>query len=84
MVANLRYVLLALTVIGKAEGDGELWHGHVSAVTVAPAYRRQGLAQTLMDLLEEITEKTYVIASIYYLRSIFVRQSLPDCASMNC
>jgi N-terminal acetyltransferase B complex catalytic subunit len=23
-------------VIGKAEGEGKLWHGHVSAVTVAP------------------------------------------------
>ncbi len=32
------------TVIGKAEGEGEEWHGHVTAVTVAPEYRRQGLA----------------------------------------
>jgi N-terminal acetyltransferase B complex catalytic subunit len=27
-------------VLGKAEGEGKLWHGHVSAVTVAPRYRR--------------------------------------------
>lgn len=26
--------------MGKAEGKGELWHGHVTAVTVAPEYRR--------------------------------------------
>eukprot|EP00958_Prasinococcus_capsulatus_P000455 scaffold39_cov493-Prasinococcus_capsulatus_cf.AAC.3 len=45
-------------VMGKAEGEDELWHGHVTAVSVAPTYRRQSLAQTLMDLLEEITEKT--------------------------
>lgn len=44
-------------VIAKAEGVGEDWHGHVSAVTVAPEYRRLGLAKRLMDFLEEISEK---------------------------
>jgi GNAT superfamily N-acetyltransferase len=64
--------------MGKAEGPGENWHGHVTAVTVreanclkqavaadplalsaqvAPEYRRQGLAQKLMGLLEETTIK---------------------------
>lgn len=67
--------------MGKAEGVGEGWHGHVTAVTarvrcrawlahsrtrslthahwrqVAPEYRRQGLAQRLMGLLEETTIK---------------------------
>ena len=46
-------------IMGKAEGKGEQWHGHVTAVTVAPAYRRQGLARTLMGMLEETTEKMY-------------------------
>ena len=46
-------------IMGKAEGKGEQWHGHVTAVTVAPAYRRQGLARTLMGTLEETTEKMY-------------------------
>lgn len=45
------------TVMGKVEGEGDLWHGHVTAVTVAPNYRRQQLAKKLMFLLEEITEK---------------------------
>lgn len=45
-------------VMGKVEGEGDLWHGHVTAVTVAPEYRRQQLARKLMDLLEEITHKT--------------------------
>jgi len=45
-------------VIGKAEGTGENWHGHVSAVTVAPEYRRLGLARKLMDFIEELSEKT--------------------------
>jgi N-terminal acetyltransferase B complex catalytic subunit len=46
--------------MGKAEGRGENWHGHVTAVTVAPEYRRQGLAQKLMGLLEETTIKRHV------------------------
>lgn len=44
-------------VMGKAEGGGENWHGHVTALTVAPEYRRLGLANQLMDILEDISEK---------------------------
>ena len=45
-------------IMGKAEGfhgmgrDHESWHGHVTAVTVAPEYRRLGLAEKLMNSLE--------------------------------
>lgn len=46
-------------VIGKAEGKGERWHGHVSAVSVAPEYRRLGLATTLMNTLEEVSDEVY-------------------------
>ena len=46
-------------VLGKPEGAGQLWHGHVSAVSVNPEYRRLGLVQNLMDLFEEICEKTH-------------------------
>jgi ribosomal protein S18 acetylase RimI-like enzyme len=42
-------------VLGKVEGKGKSWHGHVTAVTVAPTYRRQGLAKKLMDILEDVT-----------------------------
>ena len=35
------------------------WHGHVSGVTVAPEFRRQGLARMLMNYLEEITIKRH-------------------------
>ena len=45
-------------IMGKAEGKGENWHGHVTAVTVAPEFRRLHLAEHLMHLLEEISEKT--------------------------
>eukprot|EP00455_Lapot_gusevi_P009021 TRINITY_DN14006_c0_g1_i1.p1 TRINITY_DN14006_c0_g1~~TRINITY_DN14006_c0_g1_i1.p1 ORF type:complete len:173 (-),score=10.63 TRINITY_DN14006_c0_g1_i1:31-549(-) len=44
-------------IMGKAEGQGENWHGHVTAVTVAPEYRRLGLANQLMNSLEEISDK---------------------------
>ena len=54
---KLRSVLCL--VMGKAEGSvqQEEWHGHVTAVTVAPEYRRLGLAAKLMSNLEEISEK---------------------------
>ena len=45
------------SVMGKAEGGGDNWHGHVTALTVAPEYRRLGLANQLMDILEDISEK---------------------------
>lgn len=57
--------------LGKAEGEGTDWHGHVSAVTVAPAYRRLGLAKTLMDDFEHVCIHTY---NAYFV-DLFVRTS---------
>lgn len=50
---------LSLAVMGKAEGSvaREEWHGHVTALSVAPEFRRLGLAAKLMELLEEISER---------------------------
>jgi N-terminal acetyltransferase B complex catalytic subunit len=45
--------------MGKAEGTGTDWHGHVTAVSVAPDYRRLGLAKTMMDELERVTTTVY-------------------------
>ncbi|KAJ3248187.1 N(alpha)-acetyltransferase 20, NatB catalytic subunit [Chytriomyces hyalinus] len=58
-------------IMGKAEGDGELWHGHVTALTVAPEYRRMQLAKRLMDVLEHISDKMY---NAYFV-DLFVRES---------
>ncbi|KAJ1551410.1 70-kilodalton heat shock protein [Nowakowskiella sp. JEL0078] len=58
-------------IMGKAEGQGKLWHGHVTALTVAPEYRRLGLADQLMNFLEEVSEKIY---NAYFV-DLFVRQS---------
>eukprot|EP00966_Prymnesium_polylepis_P097677 2262318-Prymnesium_polylepis.1 len=46
-------------ILGKAEsfpGQDESWHGHVTAVTVPPEYRRLGMATKLMDELERVSE----------------------------
>jgi N-terminal acetyltransferase B complex catalytic subunit len=58
-------------MIGKCEGHGRLWHGHVSAVTVAPLYRRLGLAKLLMDDLECTSNVVY---NAYFV-DLFVRAS---------
>ncbi|KAG6829874.1 N(alpha)-acetyltransferase 20, NatB catalytic subunit [Tricholoma furcatifolium] len=46
-------------VLGKAEGSREEWHGHVTAITVAPEYRRLGLARKMMNLLELVSDEIY-------------------------
>lgn len=52
-------LVLCFAVMGKAEGSvaREEWHGHVTAVSVAPEFRRLGLAAKLMEMLEEISER---------------------------
>ena len=44
-------------ILGKSEGDGAEWHGHVTAITVAPEFRRLGTSTMLMSLLERISER---------------------------
>jgi N-terminal acetyltransferase B complex catalytic subunit len=58
-------------ILGKAEGDAKLWHGHVTAVTVGPDYRRLGVARTLMNYLEDNSEKQF---NAYFV-DLFVRAS---------
>nr|CAG4641244.1 EOG090X0ENV [Eulimnadia texana] len=57
-------------IMGKAEGHGTNWHGHVTALSVAPEYRRLGLAAKLMSGLEETSEKKRA-----YFVDLFVRVS---------
>ena len=56
--------------MGKCEGENEDWHGHVTALTVAPDYRRLGIGQQLMNHLEEVSEK----GEMYFV-DLFVRKS---------
>jgi N-terminal acetyltransferase B complex catalytic subunit len=59
-------------VIGKAEGSGPEWHGHVTAVTVAPQYRRIGYATKLMAVLENVSEDSYVLNYYFSFFVIYV------------
>lgn len=53
-------------LIGKAEGKDDTKskerHGHVTAVTVAPEFRRLGLAKMMMDLLEVASSQMYNVS----------------------
>lgn len=57
--------------LGKVEGAGEDFHGHVSAVTVAPTFRRLHIGETLMRNLEMTTSHVH---SAYFV-DLFVRKS---------
>ncbi|CDS01595.1 hypothetical protein [Sporisorium scitamineum] len=80
-------------VIGKAEGrdipspaptsrkvkaEVPTLHGHVTAITVAPEYRRLGLANGLMQLLEDVSSRVY---NAYFV-DLFVRPSNTTAVSM--
>lgn len=44
-------------MIAKSEGIGKSWHGHVTALSVAPEFRRMGLASRLMLDFEDTSER---------------------------
>jgi len=44
-----------ISVIGKVEGQRENFHGHVTALSVTPEYRRLGLAAKLMNILNDVS-----------------------------
>jgi len=63
-------------ILGKIEGNRfdeskKDWHAHVSAVTVAPEFRREGIARKLMDILE----KTAIIIHNAFFVDLFVRST---------
>ncbi|TNN39098.1 N-alpha-acetyltransferase 20 [Liparis tanakae] len=66
-------------IMGKAEGSvaREEWHGHVTALSVAPEFRRLGLAAKLMEMLEEISESTGILLAAGDMRAI-----LATCSSL--
>ena len=44
-------------LLAKVEGQGRDWHGHVTAITVAPEYRRLGLGAWFMAHLERVSDE---------------------------
>lgn len=59
-----------IAVMGKAEGGGEKWHGHVTALTVAPEFRRLGLAGKLMNNLEQISEQYVYNDNLFHITCV--------------
>ncbi len=45
-------------MIAKSEGRDTNWHGHVTALSVAPEYRRVGLAGRLMRGFEDTSDRS--------------------------
>ncbi|VDL87844.1 unnamed protein product [Schistocephalus solidus] len=64
----------------KSEGQGENWHGHVTALSVAPEYRRVGLAGRLMKGFEDTSERQ--VETFNYRK--FVPHSCSDPLFFNC
>ena len=60
-----------------AQISGLPWHGHVTALTVSPEFRRLGLAGNLMGILEEASEAKECI-----FIDLFVRVSNEVAVSM--
>lgn len=58
-------------LMGKVEGREKDEHGHVTAVSVAPGYRRLNLARRMMRTLEAVSEDNYDA----YFVDLFVRSS---------
>jgi N-terminal acetyltransferase B complex catalytic subunit len=53
------HLISARLVLGKAEGSPHDFHGHVTALSVAPEYRRLSLARILMNFLETASDDVY-------------------------
>ena len=68
-ISNI-YTLFYKTVMGKSEGVGGEWHGHVTVLTVSPAYRKLGIAKRLMNHLENVSDS----GNMYFV-DLFVRES---------
>ena len=64
-------------IMGKAEGPNENWHGHVTAVSVGPEHRRLGLANKLMEGLEQVSEKKNCYFVDLFVRVSFIIFAVP-------
>ncbi|XP_026193430.1 N-terminal acetyltransferase B complex catalytic subunit NAA20 [Cyclospora cayetanensis] len=58
-------------IIGKVEGVGDMWHGHLTALSIAPEGRVCGVAGILMNRLESICRSIYKC----YFMDLYVRVS---------
>ena len=67
----IQFIYIYIVYIGKIEGKGnrEEYHGHITAVTVGPPFRRRGLARILMNFLEAGCEKAEAMYVDLFVRS---------------
>ena len=70
-VSNIQGYLIGKVEGFKGDNVGKDWHAHVSAVTVSPHWRRQGLARALMQYLHDVSIKRHEA----YFVDLFVRPS---------
>ena len=61
----------------QIEGRGADWHGHVTALSVAPNFRRLQLGGVLMNRLEQVTDNKKG-----FFVDLFVRKSNEVAVSM--
>jgi len=64
-------------IMGKIEGRGADWHGHVTALSVAHNFRRLQLGGVLMNRLEQVTDNKKG-----FFVDLFVRKSNEVAVSM--
>merc|ERR1712194_346316 len=72
VVAETANGCLAGYLIAKVEGEGVLWHSHISALSIAVEFRRTGVARKLMEYLEELSGPK--VFDCYFV-DLFVRGS---------
>ena len=68
---------LSSIVMGNIDGIDENFHGHVTALTVSPLFRRLGIAEKLMQVLEDVSDRKNA-----YFVDLFVRPSNALAVSM--
>ena len=62
---------LAGYLIAKVEGSGDQWHSHISALSIAPEFRKAGVATMLCDYFEKVSSTVHDC----YFADLFVRVS---------
>jgi N-terminal acetyltransferase B complex catalytic subunit len=71
IVAESASGALAGYLLAKVEGSGPDWHSHISALSVAPEFRRAGVGRMLLEYFEGISEAKHKC----YFADLYVRVS---------
>lgn len=69
IVAESSSGAIAGYLLAKVEGTGHEWHSHISAISIAPEFRKLGIAKLLLDWFESASEKVHFC----YFADLYVR-----------